>query len=372
MAYIETRKRKNGVAYVVEFRRFGKVYKLSLDRTYNIKDARFIAAAIDAAIAAEKKGAGLDAQTRKIFEHLAPDMRRRLERAGLLAIAQTTTLREAVELFERDYFPALGERTRAGYSRTLENFTDFIANDARPVDSIADDEASRFVKLLKSVYAENTVKLRVARLKTFFKFLESKKIIDISPFADVATGALVAGRRNYVGRETVERIAATLDDERRALLYLYRYAGLRRSEPYLLTYKNIDVKRKRLYIPTPKTARFAGRGERVAPIFPELASALSRITGERTDKTIVFTKRLNEKILKKFLPPGVRAFQDLRVSCENDWLEQRFPPHVVAAWIGHQTNVQARHYAVVLDAYFEAATQGNSPGKIVGENVGDF
>lgn len=359
MAYIETRKRKNGVAYVVEFRRGGRSYKLSLDKSYNIKDARFIAAAIDSAVASEKKGAALDAQTRRVFENLTPDMRRRLERVGLLAVAETMTLGEAIALFERDYLSTISEGTQRGYRVTLGNFTKFVGDSERPVDSIDDNEARSFAEALRRSYSKNTTFLRVAQLKTFFRFLGKRKIVNTSPFVDVSNGQHVAGRRRYIDVETVERIAATLDDERRAILFLYRFAGLRRSEPYLLTCRHIDLARRRLTIPTPKTARFAGHGERVAPIVDVLADAIAQLDLDRDGDALVFSKKLHPDAVKKFLPPDARPIQDMRVSCENDWLEQRRPAHVVAAWLGHRVDVQAKHYAVVLDKYFEETTGVN-------------
>ena len=356
MAYIETRKRKNGVAYVVEFRRSGRSYKLSLDKSYNIKDARFIAAAIDSAVASEKRGAGLDAQTRRIFENLTPDMRRRLERVGLIAVAETMTLGEAIALFEREYFPALGARTQENYQLVLKNFTGFIGNPARPVDVIDAVEAEAFAEKLRQIYAKNTANLRIAQIKTFFRFLEKRGIVQVSPFTHLVCGQLVAGKRRYVASEIIVNFAAALDPERRALLYLYRFAGLRKSEPYYLTYRHIDLVRGRLTIPTPKTARFAGHGERVAPIAGIVAEALREVVGDRNDDALVFSARVPEKRLRAALPDGARAFHDLRASCENDWLEARFPAHVVASWLGHALDVQARHYAIVLDSYFEEAT----------------
>lgn len=356
MAYIEIRKRKNGVAYVVEFRRGGRSYKLSLDKSYNIKDARFIAAAIDSAVASEKKGAGLDAQTRRIFENLTPDMRRRLERVGLLAVAETMTLGEAIELFDREYLPNVNAKTRDGYLKTLAAFTAFVGGGEVQVDGISDDEARRFVAALASVYAKNTVALRTARVKAFFRFLVDRRFVGESPFSNVSAALKPTGRRRFVDRETIEKIAATLDDERRALLYIYRYAGLRRSEPYYLTCEDVDLDRRRLTIRSPKTARFSGRGERVAPIVDELANALAPVIADRSGDVHVFSKKLLPAPLQKFLPPGTRPFQDLRVSCENEWLERRIPAHVVAAWLGHHIDVQAKHYAVVLDTYFEETT----------------
>ena len=283
-------------------------------------------------------------------------MRRRLERVGLLAVAETMTIREAVEIFERDYLTALNARTRDGYLKTLDMFKRFIGGDAVLVDAICDNEARSFVNALASVYAKNTVALRIMRVKTFFRFLVDRHFVGVSPFAGVSAILRAGTRRRFVDRETVERIATTLDAERRALLYLYRYAGLRRSEPYYLTCENIDLDRRRLTVVSPKTARFAGHGERVAPIVESLAEALAPIVAGRPNEAPVFSKKINPKMLKKFLPDGTRPFQDLRVSCENEWLENRIPAHVVAAWLGHRVDVQAKHYAVVLDSYFEETT----------------
>lgn len=359
MAYIETRKRKNGVAYVIEFRRGGRSYKLSLDKSYNIKDARFIAAAIDSAVVSEKKGAGLDAQTRRIFENLTPDMRRRLERVGLLAVAETMTISEAIELFDRDYLTTLNVKTRRDYLQTFAAFVKFIGDDSAQVDAIDADTARKFVALLSSVYAKNTVSLRTMRLKTFFRFLSDRQIVGASPFSGISASSRTPAPRRYIDCETAERIAATLDDERRAILYLYRFAGLRRSEPYCLTCGHVDLVRRRLTIVSPKTARFEGHGERVAPIVDILADALAPIVCDRPFDDLVFSRTLSPDAVKKHLPPGTRPFQDMRVSCENDWLEARNPAHVVAAWLGHAVDVQTKHYAVVLDKYFEEATGVN-------------
>ena len=343
MAYIETRKRKNGVAYVIEFRRGGRSYKLSLDKNYNIKDARFIAAAIDSAVASEKKGAGLDAQTRRVFENLTPDMRRRLERVGLLAVAETMTLGEAIDLFDRDYLTTLKTKTQLDYRQTFAAFVKFIGDDSAQVDAIDADAARRFVALLSTVYAKNTVILRIMRLKTWFRFLVERGIVGESPFSGISTSNRAPAQRRYVDRETVDRIAETLDSERRAILYLYRYAGLRRSEPYCLTCGHVDLKRRRLTVVSPKTARFEGHGERVTPIVDILANVLAPIVRDRSPDSPVFSRTLLPDSVRKFLPRGTRPFQDMRVSCENDWLEERKPAHVVAAWLGHAVDVQTKH-----------------------------
>lgn len=46
-------------------------------------------------------------------------------------------------------------------------------------------------------------------------------------------------------------------------------------------------------------------------------------------------------------------FQNLRSSCETDWLDPKMPAHVVTNWIGHSVKVQNDNYAQVHDCHFE-------------------
>jgi len=39
--------------------------------------------------------------------------------------------------------------------------------------------------------------------------------------------------------------------------------------------------------------------------------------------------------------PWPRLFQNLRASCETEWLNEGHPAHVVAAWIGRSVNASA-------------------------------
>lgn len=52
--------------------------------------------------------------------------------------------------------------------------------------------------------------------------------------------------------------------------------------------------------------------------------------------------------------PWPNLIKNLRLSCENDWLDNReAPDHVIAAWIGHSVEVQKSEYAIVSEGHFE-------------------
>ena len=51
--------------------------------------------------------------------------------------------------------------------------------------------------------------------------------------------------------------------------------------------------------------------------------------------------------------PWPRLFQNLRASCETDWVEKH-PAHECAAWLGHSPAIAAAHYLQARNHHFEA------------------
>ena len=56
-----------------------------------------------------------------------------------------------------------------------------------------------------------------------------------------------------------------------------------------------------------------------------------------------------------------RLFQNLRASCETDWV-QIYPAHVCAKWLGHSPTMAAQHDLQVRDAHFRDAIAGGAAG----------
>ncbi len=67
--------------------------------------------------------------------------------------------------------------------------------------------------------------------------------------------------------------------------------------------------------------------------------------------------------------PWPQLVQNLRASCETDWVEE-YPAHVVAPWLGHSPKVAAQHYLMSREHNFEDVVKGESkvPAAIVGED----
>lgn len=49
-----------------------------------------------------------------------------------------------------------------------------------------------------------------------------------------------------------------------------------------------------------------------------------------------------------------KLFQNMRGSCETDWLNEGHPAHVVAGWIGHSVKIQRANYAQITDGHFDS------------------
>ena len=92
---------------------------------------------------------------------------------------------------------------------------------------------------------------------------------------------------------------------------------------------------------------------RVVPICPELrvilADAFEQVEVGATlivpmaaRKSVNLRTHMERIIAKAGHQPWPRLFQNLRASCETDWVE-RYPAHAVAKWLGHSPKVAAEH-----------------------------
>ena len=62
------------------------------------------------------------------------------------------------------------------------------------------------------------------------------------------------------------------------------------------------------------------------------------------------------KILKRAgIKPWPKLYQNLRSTRSTELIDQGFPPHVVAAWLGHTVKVANGHYNQVTDEHFRRA-----------------
>jgi hypothetical protein len=108
---------------------------------------------------------------------------------------------------------------------------------------------------------------------------------------------------------------------------------------------------------------------RIAPVYPELLPYLQdsfELAAAGTEFVITRYRKKNSNlrtsleriILKAQLKPWPKLFQNLRSSRETE-LTQKFPLHVVCAWMGNSQLVAAKHYLQITDEHFRMATGQN-------------
>jgi len=107
---------------------------------------------------------------------------------------------------------------------------------------------------------------------------------------------------------------------------------------------------------------------RVVPICPELRAILADAF-ERAEpgatlvvpmaarKGVNLRTHLERIIRKAGHEPWPRLLQNLRASCETDWVE-KYPSHVVAKWLGHSPKVAAQHYLMSREHHFQDVVRG--------------
>jgi integrase len=153
----------------------------------------------------------------------------------------------------------------------------------------------------------------------------------------------------------------------RAIFALARYGGMRiPSEIVRLRWADIDWTNGRIVVNCKKTDGHEGKELRVTPLFPEVRRELEAWRAEAPkDREFVLKAAISpktnlrtglEKILKRArIKQWPKLFQNLRSTRSTELIDQGFPPHVVAAWLGHSVKVAAKHYNQVTDEHFRRA-----------------
>ncbi len=263
--------------------------------------------------------------------------------------------------------------TRITYLQAFSMLRDYFGVET-PVTSITPAQADEWRKSITQpneggkVLASATVAKRVRVAKGVFQKAVKWGILRISPFADLRAGSQSnPDRAHYITLESAKSIlAACPDDQWRAIIALSRFAGLRcPSEIVSLRWGDVNWERGRMSVRSPKTAGHEGHAIRVVPIAPELRPILQDLFDRAEPGTEAVVPRLRDPsvnlrtsfmriIAKAGEKPWPRLFHNMRSSCASDWVE-RFPNHVVAAWLGHSPMIAAQHYLQTRDAHFDLA-----------------
>jgi integrase len=300
----------------------------------------------------------------------------KLAAVGLVKSRQTTT---AVKLgafidgfLERHTDIKLGTRINLLQARRwLVN----CFGEGRDLANIGPAEAEDYRLFMgKGGLGENSIRRFIGRARQMFKAaIRRGQYRRANPFDGMAaTVRADKARQFYVTREMAGKVLAVCTDAQWRLLFaLSRFGGLRcPSEHLALKWGDIDFEHGRIRVPSPKTEHHAGKDCRTIPMFPELRGPLMEvfeqaepgtewvITRYRSTETNLRTQL--ERIVKRAgLEPWPKLWHNLRASRQTE-LAERYPIHVVCAWIGNSRAVAQEHYLQVTDAHFANAAQNQA------------
>jgi integrase len=261
-------------------------------------------------------------------------------------------------------------RTRLWYRQTRENLVVFFGT-GKALHEISEGDAEDWrLYLIGKGYAEATVSRRCKYAKQFFSAAVRRRLVPANPFAVLKGGTQENRSRDYfVTREETQKVIDACPDAQWRLLFaLSRYGGLRcPSEHLALRWGDVDWERSRLTIHSPKTERHEGGGRRQVPIFPELRPHLEEVWEQAEPGTEYVITRYRdsnanlrtqlERIIRRAgLEPWLKLFQNLGSTRETE-LAERFPMHVICAWIGNTRAVAAKHYLQVTDQHYTRALE---------------
>jgi integrase len=263
--------------------------------------------------------------------------------------------------------------TRDHLERAKRNLVEYFGA-SKPLRDITAGDADEFRLHLSRTMGDNTVRRVCGRAKQFFRAAVRKKLIPQSPFGDMRDTSVRGNKSRdfFLNRADAAKVLTACPDiDWRLIFVLSRFGGLRCPSEHLgLTWADIDWGRSRMRVKSPKTEHHEDREFRWVPLFPEVRKELDTawelvpegtaaqapvITRYRSAKQNLRTTF--ERIIERAgLKPWPKLFQNLRSTRETE-LAEKFPIHVVCAWIGNTQAVATKHYLQVTAEHFERAIE---------------
>ena len=241
---------------------------------------------------------------------------------------------------------------------------EFFGN--RNLREISHDDAMKFRRWLDAkTLGENGKRVHISVAKMLFNAAKRRKLVDENPFEfQKATLVLDRSRDFFLTRANAMKIVeACPDNQWRLIFSLWRFAALRKMEIFQLRWENILWDQGRMLLTIPKTRHHAGKESRFVPIgdilpwlekaFDEAPEGTQRVITRFTESNVNLAKPFEKIIEAAGLTVWPKLIQNLRASCETDWLDAGNPAHVVARWVGHSVRVQNDNYAQVDDHHFD-------------------
>lgn len=332
--------------------------------------ARAVAAHLDAIVLARDTGTVPPAESRRWLTSISDRLRNRLAAWGLIEQQQAS---KCVDRTLGPYLQSIidsradwSHRTKSRMAQVRQRLIQQLGADTA-LAAITPGDAQRFARWCRSnITSHSHSGKTISDARQLFKCAIADRILADNPFLAIdSSQAHDKSRAAYVPAADVERLIALADPFYAALIACARYGGLRiPSEPLQLQWTDINWETGRLVVTSPKLIHH--EPTRVVPLFPELRPHLDLLHDLAPDGSHhifdryrgtgakVYRSALERLIKRAGLKQWPKLWMNLRASCRTDLLE-RFPSHVVDAWLGHSAAVGSKHYDRIHDGHFDLA-----------------
>ncbi len=334
----------------------------------NKTNSEKIARHVEELVAWRKSGLCLDTQTAGWLSKIGQELHDKLSNAGLIDTRASCALSEFMADYMKDAKTFGGRpaaaNTRKKWKQGQKVLDEFFGK--KNLRDITHDDAVKFRRWLDSkTLDENGKRTHIGVAKMFFNAAKRRKLVDENPFEfQKASLVLVRSRDFFLTRANALKIIETCPDNQwRLIVALWRFAGLRKMEIFQLRWEHVLWDQGRMFVTIPKTKHHEGRESRFVPIgdilpwleqaFDDAPEGSERLITRFTESNVNLAKPFEKIITAAGLTIWPKLIQNLRASCETDWLDAGNPAHVVAKWIGHSVKVQNNNYAQVDDHHFD-------------------
>jgi len=229
----------------------------------------------------------------------------------------------------------LSNNTVSSYRNDIKSFLLWIDKNSFNPLSINDSDANNYIsKLFRDGLKSSSVNRKISSIKSFYTFLQKKKIIMKSPIADIVMPKQEKYLPISMSEEEVERLLNSpdlnIEIERRdkAIIELLYATGMRISELTNLKLTDIDINRSVLKV--------FGKGskERLVPFGEKAAESISLYLKDRKDlkSKEIFLSNRGTKISRGAFWQRIKIYlkrENLKISISPHTLRHAFATHLL-------------------------------------------
>lgn len=216
-----------------------------------------------------------------------------------------------------------------------------------PLSAIEPVALTRWINQTSDSPTTRAMWFRYARM--FFRWAAFARFIEKSPLDGVRAHGGNPLRNILTAPQMKELLSAEMPDKVRALILLGGFAGLRTEEVYKLTWEEVDVKGKQVYVPPEASKDTGGFPDHIVDMTEPLLKRLDFFKGKKGRIVTGSLEALHEARRSLVLRLGWEKWPKnaLRHSYATYHLARCGNPGMTAFQMGHtSTEMVRRHYAV--------------------------